>query len=171
MNKLVQAALFIFGALSFTLTANAQEQLPKPSQIVLSQKLIENYISVQADLNPLIEEIHGRAPYSDPKLHAEIDAIAKKHGFSDFTELDNTSFSINIILINIDFEAGEHIDSKKMYQKELEDLKSDSTIPKADQEQLIEELEKVIAMTEDVLVENVELVMQNRDKLRDIVTM
>lgn len=165
MNFVSKAALFFVGMVCFTLSANAQELLPQPQQIQLSQKMVENFISAQADLSTLSERIYGHSPYTDAKLHAEIDAIAKKHGFSDFTEFDNASYSIMVVFPNVVIETGEYIDTKAGYRKDLESVKSDASIPESDKMLIIAELEKVIELTEDVLPGNVELVVRNRHKL------
>ena len=67
--------------------ANAQGRAGPPSErIKLTETQVKSFIAAQADLARLSDKLQN-ASDGAPGLRAELDAVANKHGFSDFGEL------------------------------------------------------------------------------------
>lgn len=155
--------------------AAAQEAAPKSAQsetdegihqIKLTEAQVQGYIAAQPDMAAILPKLQKADDEPDSKMQAELDAIAKKHGFADFKELNDVATNISIVMAGFDSETGEFIEPVEALKKELEDIKGDTSIPEAEKKQLVEELSEAIKTT-PVLQhrENVDLVKAHRQEI------
>jgi hypothetical protein len=132
-------------------------------QIKLSEAQVKNFVKAQADLSAISAKLQAAGEKADPELQKELEGIATKHGFSNFTELDDVAANISIVMSGLDQQSGNFTDPVEALQKELDDVKKDESIPEADKKQLVDELTEAIKTTPPVqFKENIELVKSNR---------
>jgi hypothetical protein len=135
-------------------------------QIKLTDVQVTNFIAAQADLASMASKIQAAGEKPDPALQAELEGIAKKHGFTDFAELDDVAANISIVMAGLDAQSGTFTDPVEALQKELEDVKKDESIPEADKKQLTEELSEAIKTTPPLQnKENVDIVKAHRAEI------
>jgi len=87
------------GALAQSKSAPAQAappqgQPPAMKQIALTDKQVEGVVAAQKEMNPITEKLPDNAP-ADPKVMAQLEAIAKKHGFALPTTTSASSSTIS----------------------------------------------------------------------------
>ena len=155
--------------------ASAQEATPESTQgapedgikqIKLTETQVKSFISAQPDLAGIAPKLQKAGDEPDAALEAELDGIAKKHGFSGFNELDDVAANISIVMAGIDAETGQFTDPVEALKMELEEVKTDPSIPDDDKTQLIEELSDAIKTTPALEhLENVDLVKAHREDL------
>ena len=127
---------------------------------------IGNFIKAQGDLAAIASKIQAAGEKADPALQAELEGIAKKHGFSTFEELDDVAANISIVMAGLDTQTGEFTDPVEALQKELDDVKKDESIPEADKKQLVEELSEAIKTTPPLQnKENIDVVKSHRAEI------
>jgi hypothetical protein len=159
---MVIAALWMTLGIGFAPPAFAQDV----KQIKLADAQVTNFISAQTDLASMASKIQAAGEKPDPALQAELEGIAKKHGFTDFAELDDVAANISIVMAGLDAQTGTFTDPVEALQKELEDVKKDESIPEADKKQLTEELSEAIKTTPPLQnKENVEIVKAHRAEI------
>jgi hypothetical protein len=135
-------------------------------QIKLSDAQVTNFIKAQGDLASMASKIQAAGEKPDPALQAELEGIAKKHGFNDFAELDDVAANISIVMAGLDTQTGNFTDPVEALQKELEDVKKDESIPEADKKQLVEELSEAIKTTPPLQnKENIDVVKVHRAEI------
>ena len=159
--KAFAAAVIALAAvmLAGVLPASAQDV----KQIKLNEKQILGFIASQKDLASIAGKIQSAGDKPDAALQAELEAIAKKHGFQSFNELDEVAANISIVMAGLDPQTGVFTEPVEALKKELVDVQGDNTIPDADKKQLITELEDAIKNTPSVQnKENIELVKTHR---------
>ena len=91
----------------------------------LSEAQVKNFIGAQPDLAAIASKIQAAGDKPDPALQTELEGIAKKHGFADFTELDDVAANISIVMAGLDSQTGTFTDPVEALQKELEDVKKE----------------------------------------------
>ena len=132
-------------------------------QIKLTEDQVKHFIAAQADLATMASKIQAAGEKPDPALQAELEGIAKKHGFNDFAELDDVAANISIVMAGLDAQSGNFVDPVEALQKELEDVKKDESIPEADKKQLVEELSEAVKTTPPLQhKENIDIVKTHR---------
>lgn len=145
--------------------ADAQEL----KQIKLSDKQIEGYIAAQQEMNKITppEAPAGKPDdKADAKIEAQFEAVAKKHGFASFAEMDDVAANISLVYSGIDPESGAFTDPISIIKKEITDIEGDAAIPAEDKKQMIAELNEAMKSTPPLkFPENVELVKKYRTRL------
>ena len=161
-QMLVAVAALAISALSLAGGLSAQEI----KQIKLTDKQVVGFVAAQKDLAAIASKIQAAGEKPDPALQAELETIAKKHGFAGFSELDDVAANISIVMAGLDPQSGTFTDPIEALKKELEDVKGDATIPEADKKQLVSELEEAIKTTPTLQnKENIDLVKAHRAEI------
>lgn len=139
-------------------------------QVKLDNKMVESFITAQKDIADFAQKNpaqQGEKP--DPKVQAELDAIAKKHGFTSFADFDDVGFNITMVLSGIDKDSGKFTDPIVSIKQEIEDVTADKTIPEKEKKQILEELNESLKNTPPLQYpENVEVVKQYREKIEQV---
>jgi hypothetical protein len=160
------ASAVTMGLLSLALmpTAKAQEAF---NQLQLTEKHVQGFIAAQPDITQFIERNpaqEGTTPTD--KQQAELDAIAKKHGFADYTEYDDVAYNISVILSGIDPDTGKYTDPIELIKKEIAEINADTQISPAEKKQMLDELNDALKNTPPVKFPgNIALVSKHRDAL------
>jgi hypothetical protein len=135
-------------------------------QMKLTDKQVQGFIASQKDLAAISGKLQAAGDKPDPALQAELETIAKKHGFSSFAELDDVAANISIVMAGLDPQTGDYTDPLEALKKELDEVKSDASIPDADKKQLVEELTDAIKSTPPLEnKENIEIVKKHREEI------
>lgn len=165
--KALVAAVALAGVLvSATLAVSVGASAQEVKQIKLNEKQVLGFIASQKDLASIATKIQAAGDKPDAALQAELESIAKKHGFQSFNELDEVAANISIVMAGLDPQTGAFTDPVEALKKELVDVKADTTIPEADKKQLVTELEDAIKNTPSVQnKENIDLVKTHRAEI------
>lgn len=139
-------------------------------QVKLDNKMVESFITAQKDIAEFAQKNpaqQGDKP--DPKVQAELDTIAKKHGFANFAEFDDVGFNITMVLSGIDKDSGKFTDPIVSIKQEIEEITADKTIPEKDKKQILDELNESLKNTPPLQYpENVEVVKLYREKIEQV---
>lgn len=162
-------ARLVFVALSGCLLASgASAQQFK--QIKLTDQQVEGFISAQADFAPLAAKLREGGEKPDPSLAGQLDDIAKKHGFKDFTEFEDVGANVTIVLDGLDPESGTYSDPVEKMKKERDEIKADESIPESDKKLALDDLDQEIAAAQPLqFKENVEVVKRHREAIEKLV--
>lgn len=150
-----------------TSLAQATAQGEPLKQLKLTEKHITSFISAQKDMATIQKKIQGQSNEKpDPKIVAEFEAAAKKHGFASFAEFEEIYANISMIMAGLDPQTGAFTDPIAAIKKEMEDVKKDAQIPAKDKKQMLDELAEALKVTEPIkFPENVELVKKFRQQI------
>ncbi|MGD9667428.1 MAG: hypothetical protein AB7U75_00030 [Hyphomicrobiaceae bacterium] len=146
--------------------AAAQESATDAKQIKLTETQVKGFISAQKDLADISAKLEQAGDKPDEALQNELEAVAKKHGFATFEELDDVAASVSTVMAGLDPETGEFTDPKEAMKKELADIEADSAIPASEKKLLVEELNEAIKATPPIIhKENIEIVKKYRAEI------
>ena len=159
--SLIACLTFGFAVLTTGALAQGRDE-PPIEQIKLTEAQVMNFIAAQPDLARLAGKLKD-AGDDTPAIKAELDAIARKHSFSDFAELDDVAANISIVMAGLNPETGEFNDPVDTMKNELEDIKADGSIAGEEKEQLVAELIEAIETSPAVVhPQNIRLVKAHR---------
>jgi len=134
-------------------------------QIALTDKMIENALAANAEIGPILEKIPDDAQ-PDPKVLAQIDAIAKKHGFAGYAEYNDVTDNINLVTSGFDPETKTYIGQEAVLKKQIAQVQADKTMPAKDKKEALSELNDALkSITPIQFPGNIELVAKYIDKL------
>ena len=161
--RLIGAALVAVAFTHFSGAAMAQGAV---KQIALTAKHVEGFIAAQKDMATVAEKMQGNSDKPDPKVQAELESIAKKHGFASFAEYDDVAANISMVMAGIDPQSRAFTEPKVAIQKEIDEVKGDTTIPEKEKKQMLEELAEALKTAQPIQhPENVELVKKYWEKI------
>jgi hypothetical protein len=163
MLRLMFAALVAVAITHFSGVAAAQNAV---KQIKLSDKQIEGFVAAQKDMSAVTEKMQSNADKPDPKIQAELEGIAKKHGFASFEEYDDVAANISMVMAGIDPQSKAFTEPKVAIQKEIEEVKNDKSIPEKEKKQMLDELGEALKSAQPIAnPDNIELVKKYYDKI------
>ena len=135
-------------------------------QIKLTDQQIEGFINAQKDMSAVAEKMQSNSDKPDPKVQAELESIAKKHGFASFQEYDDVAANISMVMAGIDPQSKAFTEPKVAIQKEIEEVQGDKSIPEKEKKQMLEELNEALKSAQPIQFPgNIELVKKYYDKI------
>ena len=151
-------------------SASAQAPSAPPSdasmemtQLKLTEQHIKGFLGAQKDLTAIASKIEAAGDTIDAKLQAEIDALARKHGFKDFNDFDDVRANIMMVLAGIDPDSGNYTDPVDLIKKDMEAVKADKSLPEADRKQQLDELSDALKEMQPLKYkENIDLVKKHQ---------
>src|SRR5262249_18102992 len=92
-------------------------------QIKLTEKHIQSFMGAYNDMVKVYESADPDKP-DDPKVEAQVEAIAKKNGFASLAEFDDVSVSISMVMSGIDPQTKKFTEPPEQIKKEIAALKA-----------------------------------------------
>jgi hypothetical protein len=162
--RLMIATFAVIAVTQFAASAYAQSE---GKQVQLTEKQVEGFIAAQKDMESVAEKMQGGVTDKpDPKIQAELENIAKQHGFANFAEYDDVAATISNIMAGIDPLTKVFTDPRVAINKEIEEVKADKSIPDSEKKQMLDELNEALKAAQPIQHQgNIELVTKYFDKL------
>lgn len=151
-------------------TAPAQQaapaQAPALKQIVLTDKQLDGVLAAQKDMDAITEKLpENTAP--DQKVIAQLDGVAKKHGFASYDDYNNVVDNISLVLGGFDPATKKYVGPEAVIKAQIAQIQADKKMPAKDKKEALDELNEALK-TPAPPVENkanIDLVGKYYDKL------
>jgi hypothetical protein len=166
MYEMLRLAIAALVVCFVSFPTNASAQAPE-RQIQLTEKNVEGFIAAQKEMAALAEKIQG-AVFTNPNgnYKVEREAVSRKYGFGDFAEYEAVANTISIVVTTMDPHTKEYADPETAIKKEIEDVRTDKTIPNREKKQLLAELNEALKLATPVqFPDNIELLKKFYDKI------
>jgi hypothetical protein len=138
-------------------------------QMKLTDRHIQGFIASQKELTAMADRLQEAGNQPDPQLQAELEELAKRHGFASFGELDDVAANISVVMAGLDPQTGNYSDPLDTIKQEMEDIKADTSIPENDKKQMLEEMTAALKTTPPLQYkENVEVVKKHRAEIEKV---
>jgi hypothetical protein len=161
------AALAAFSASSAQPQAGAAP--PQLKQMVLTEKQVEGAIAAQTEMSPITEKMQENSK-PDPKVMAQLEAIAKKNGFASYDEFGNVMDNIGLVLGGVDPATKKYVGSETVIKSEIAQVQADKKMSAADKKQALDDLNAALKSPEPAVQNkgNIDLVVKYYDKLEAV---
>lgn len=146
----------------------AAEQAPAMKQMALTDKQIEAVLSSQKEMDAITDKVPQDAQQDkpDPKVQAQLDAVAKKHGFANYGEYSDVVDNITLVLSGIDPKTKAFTQPPEALKKQIAAIQADTKMPAKDKKVALDEMNAALKSTPNVqFPDNVALITKNYDKL------
>jgi len=169
-SKFTLSTLAFAALLGLSMAGASSASAQQLKQIKLTDAQVESFIAAQADFAPLAEKLREGGEKPDPSLKGQLDDIAKKHGFKDFSEFEDVGANVTVVLDGLDAKTGSYVDPVEKMKKERDEIKADTSIPENDKKLALDDLEQEIAAAQPLqFKENVEVVKKHREAIDKLV--
>ena len=168
MQQVLRLLLTAFAAVAIAQFAAGSASAQSPvKQIKLTEKQVESFIASHKDMAAVAEKIEGDKP--DPKVQAQLEGVAKKYNFKDFTEYDDVASNIALVMAGIDPQTKAFTDPPTAIKREIDEITADKSMPEKEKKQALEELSEAMKMAQPIQhAANIEIVKKYYDRLEPL---
>ena len=154
--------------------APAPQAAPPPAQeapvkqIALTEKQIEGVLTAQKDMDAITEKLPENAK-PDPKITAQLEAVAKKNGFASYDEYNDVVANISMVLGGFDPATKKYVGSDAAIKAQIAQVQADKKMSPKDKKEALADLNEALKSPAPPIENkgNIDLVAKYYDKLAD----
>jgi hypothetical protein len=130
---------------ALSVSALAQDKPPEaPKQMAITEKQVENAIATKPEIDAIMEKLPQGTEQPDAKTQAQLDAIAKKHGFATYAEFDDVTANISLALAGFDPQSKKYVGDEVVLKKELAQIQADKKMPPKDKKEALDQVNEAL---------------------------
>jgi hypothetical protein len=143
-------------------------EVPQIKQIALTEKQIEGVLAAQKDVDTITDKIPDNAK-PDPKIDAQLDAVAKKHGFASYDEYNIVVDNVSLVLGGFDPATKKFVGAEAVLKAQIAQLKADKKISAKDKKEALADLNEALKSPPPAIENkgNIDIVAKYYDKLAE----
>ena len=143
-------------------------QLPAVKQMALTEKQIEGVLAAQKEMDAITAKLPESAK-PDPKITAQLEAVAKKNGFSGNDEYNSVVDNISMVLTGFDPTTKKYVGIEAVIKAQIAQIEADKKISAKDKKEALAELNDALKSPAPTIENkgNIDLVAKYYDKLAD----
>jgi hypothetical protein len=143
-------------------------QSPALKQMALTDKQIEGVLAAQKEMDAITEKLSDDSR-PDPKVTAQLDAIAKKNGFASYDEYNDVIDNISLVLGGIDPATKKYVGPEAIIKAQIAEIQADNNMPANDKKQALADLNEALKAPSPPIENkgNIDVVMKYYDRLAD----
>ena len=144
----------------------AAAQAPALKQIALTDKHIEQLLAGQKDIDAITDKIPENAK-PDPKIDAQLDAVAKKAGFASYDEYNTVVDNISLVMSGFDPATKKYVGAETVMKAQLAQVQADKKMSAKDKKAALADLNDALKSPPPAIENkgNIDLVGKYYDKL------
>jgi hypothetical protein len=144
------------------------QQAPAIKQIALTEKQVESVLAAQKDIDAITDKIPDNAK-PDPKIDAQLDAVAKKNGFASYDEYNTVVDNISLVLGGFDPATKKFVGSETVLKAQIAQIQADKKMPAKDKKEALADLNEALKSPPPAIENkgNIDIVAKYYDKLAE----
>ena len=144
----------------------APPQPPAMKQIALTEKQIEGVLAATKEMDPITEKLPENAK-PDPKIDAQLEAVAKKNGFASLAEYNSVVDNISLVLGGFDPATKKYVGSDVVIKAQIAQVQADKKMSPKDKKEALADLDEALKSPAPAIENkgNIDLVTKYYDKL------
>jgi len=154
--------------------APAQAAPPPPQQeaplkqIALTEAQVQGVLSAAKEMDPIVEKIPENAK-PDPKITAQLEAVAKKNGFASYDEYNTVVDNISLVLGGFDPATKKYVGAETVIKAQIAQVQADKKMPAKAKKAALADLNDALKSPQPAIENkgNIDLVAKYYDKLAD----
>jgi hypothetical protein len=151
--------------------AAKQQAAPPPApapmkQIALTEKQVEGVLAASKEMDAITDKIPENAK-PDPKVDAQLDAVAKKNGFASYAEYNDVTDNISMVMGGFDPATKQYVGPEAVLKAQIAAVQADKKMPAKDKKQALAEMNEALKSPAPAIENkgNIDLVTKYYDKL------
>ncbi|WP_440636945.1 hypothetical protein ACSHT2_24040 [Bradyrhizobium sp. PUT101] len=146
--------------------APVQQQAPALKQVALTDKQLDGVLAAQKDMDAITEKLpENTAP--DQKVMAQLEEVAKKHGFASYDDYNNVVDNISLVIGGFDPATKKYVGPEAVIKAQIAEIEADTKMPAKDKKEALDELNEALKTPAPPIENkgNIDLVGKYYDKL------
>jgi hypothetical protein len=143
-------------------------EVPSIKQIALTEKQIEAVLAAQKEIDAITDKLPDDAK-PDPKVDAQLEAIAKKHGFASYDEYNTVVDNISLVLGGFDPATKKYVGAEAVMKAQIAQVQADKKMSANDKKEALADLNEALKSPPPAIENkgNIDLVAKYYDKLAE----
>ena len=143
-------------------------QAPPMKQMALTEKQVEGMLAASKEMDAITDKIPQNAK-PDPKVDAQLDAVAKKNGFASYAEYNDVTDNISMVMGGFDPATKQYVGPEAVLKAQIAAVQADKKMPAKDKKQALAEMNAALKTPAPAIENkgNIDLVAKYYDKLAD----
>jgi hypothetical protein len=143
-------------------------EAPAVKQIALTEKQIQGVLAASKDVDAITDKIPDNAK-PDPKVDAQLDAVAKKNGFASYDEYNSVVDNISLVLGGFDPATKKFVGTETVLKARIAQIQADKKMPAKDKKEALADLNEALKSPPPAIENkgNIDLVAKYYDKLAE----
>ncbi|MGY3487067.1 hypothetical protein ACVW1C_004950 [Bradyrhizobium sp. USDA 4011] len=148
--------------------APTQDQAPPIKQIALTDKQIDGAVAAAKEMDPITAKLSQDAK-PDPKIVAQLEGIAKKHGFASYDDYNNVVDNISLVLGGFDPQTKKYVGPEAVVKAQIAQVQADKKMSAKDKKDALADLNEALKSPPPAVENkgNIDLVTKSYDKLME----
>ena len=144
-------------------------EAPTITQIALTEKQIEGVIAASKDVDAITDKIPDNAK-PDPKIDAQLDAVAKKNGFASYDEYNTVVDNISLVLGGFDPATKKFVGAETVLKAQVAQVEADKKMSAKDKKDALADINEALKSPPPAIENkgNIDLVAKYYDKLAEV---
>jgi hypothetical protein len=120
------------------------------------------------EMEPITEKLpEGGKP--DPKIIAQLDDVARKHGFASYDDYNNVVDNISVVIAGFDPVSKKYVGPEAVIKAQIAQVQVDKKMPAKDKKEVLADLNAALKSPEPAIEHkgNIDLVAKYYDKLAE----
>jgi hypothetical protein len=141
---------------------------PALKQIALTEKQIEGVLASQQELDAITEKLpEGAADKPDPKVTAQLDAVAKKYGFADYADYNVVIDNVSLVMSGFDPQTKKYVGNDVVIKQQIAAVQADKKMSAKDRKEALADLNQALKAPSPAIENkgNIDVVGKYYDKL------
>jgi hypothetical protein len=142
-------------------------QAPPPmKQMALTEKQIEGVLAASKEMDAITDKIPQNAK-PDPKVDAQLDAVAKKNGFASYAEYNDVTDNISMVMGGFDPATKQYVGPEAVLKAQIAAVQADKKMPAKEKKAALAEMNEALKTPAPSIENkgNIDLVTKYYDKL------
>ena len=118
--------------------AAPQQQAPN-KQMPLTEKQVQGLLAAAKEMDPITAKIPENAK-PDPKLTAQLEAIAKKNGFASYDEYNDVTDNIGMVMAGFDPVSKKYVGNEAVIKTQIAKVQADKKMSPKDKKEALDDL-------------------------------
>jgi hypothetical protein len=146
----------------------AQQEAPPIKQIALTEKQVESVLAAQKDIDAITDKIPDNAK-PDPKVDAQLDAVAKKNGFASYDDYNTVVDNISLVLGGFDPATKKFVGAETVLKAQIAQIQADKKMSDKDKKEALADLNEALKSPPPAIENkgNIDIVAKYYDKLAE----
>ena len=143
-------------------------EAPAVKQIALTEKHIQGVLAASKDVDAITDKIPDNAK-PDPKVDAQLDAVAKKNGFASYDEYNTVVDNISLVLGGFDPATKKFVGAETVLKAQVAQIQADKKMSAKDKKEALADLNEALKSPPPAIENkgNIDLVAKYYDKLAE----
>ena len=143
-----------------------QQEAPAIKQMALTEKQVQGVLAAQKDIDAITDKIPDNAK-PDPKVDAQLDAVAKKNGFASYDDYNSVVDNISLVLGGFDPATKKFVGAETVLKAQIAQVQADKKMAPKDKKETLADLNDALKNPAPPIQNkgNIDLVVKYYDKL------